>query len=250
MNDNYIVILTKIYKRSCKLYNFKNESVIIYLMSLISNLLSPFFIYLNISANSITIINFVLSLILILIIFTLDQSIFFYAILLYFIIKILDFCDGSVARYKNDSTFYGRFLDAVVDIFLESSLLLSIHYFSYKIYNNEHLFVFGIFSVLFSIYGTCIADKYSSLIRWTNKDNKTHLKPYLRKVLFPRLNYTLHDIWFLSLFILPLILNNELYFIILLSFFTFLTFVQNIIIILKHIFFARKNLRTLAKDKI
>jgi len=250
MISNYKEIIRKVYKRSYKLYNLNNESVIIYLMSLISNLVTPCFIYLNISANLITGINFTLSIISILIIFTLDQSIFFYAILLYFIIKIFDFCDGSVARYKNESTFYGRFLDSILDIFLESSLLFSIHYFSYKIYNNEILFIFGIFSVLFSIYGSCISDKYSALIRWANKDNKINLKPYLRKILFPRLNYTLHDMWFLCLFTLPYTLNNKIIFINLLLFFTFLTFALNLIIILKHIFFARKNLKILAKDKI
>jgi phosphatidylglycerophosphate synthase len=250
MNKNSKKLISKIFLRSERLYNFKNESFIVYLMFLISNLVTPIFFYLNISPNFITGINFILSLILIYIIFTLDPSIFMYAIILYFIIKIFDFCDGSIARYKNISTFYGRFLDSILDIFIESSLILCVHYFTYKIFNNESLFIFGIFSALFSIYGSSIADKYSALVRWTNEENKTKIKPYLRKFLFPRLNYTLLDIWFLSLFLLPFTLNNNLNFVVLLSVFTFLTFAQNIIIILKHIYFARNNLRKLAKDKI
>jgi len=250
MQSNYKKIIKKIYIRSDKLYNLNNESVLIYLMSLISNLVTPCFLYLNISANFITGINFILTLTSILIVFTLDKSIFFYAILLYFIIKIFDFCDGSVARYNNQSTFYGRFLDSILDIFLESSLLFSIHYFSYKIYNNENLFIWGIFSVLFSIYGSCIPDKYSALIRWANENNKTNLNPYLRKIFLPRLNYTFLDMWYLCIFILPFALNSKIIFINLLIIFTFLTFTLNLIIILKHIFFAKKYLRQPAKDKI
>ena len=42
------------------------------------------------------------------------------AILLFFLCTILDFCDGCVARYNYNSSFYGRFIDGLVDIIQKS----------------------------------------------------------------------------------------------------------------------------------
>lgn len=249
MIKNYLYLFKETYKKSNKLYNCKNSPISYYVMAITSYLVTPFFLYLKITANSITGLNFFLAIISIFLIFTAEQSLYFYGVLLFLIVRVFDFCDGNVARLKNESTFYGRFIDAIVDIFHESFLILSIHFFCYKIYFNETLFLLGLISSLFFVFGCCIADKYSSLVRWSNEENKKKIKPYLGKKLYVRASYTLYDFYWITIMISPFFIYNEKNFILLMYVFTSLTFIMSITNILKYTFYAGKYLRFKAKDK-
>jgi phosphatidylglycerophosphate synthase len=162
---------------------------------------------------------------------------------------VLDFSDGIIARYNGISTFYGRFLDSILDIFIESFLILSISYFVFNIYLNPNILIVGIITSIFSIYSTCIHDKYASLVRWSNEENKTEIIPYLRKNRVPRVGYTLLDLQHVLIFAMPFFLDNT--FILSKLFFTFIiiTLSNYILNIFKHIFSAKKNLNINAKDK-
>lgn len=245
----YKFLFKKILKRSRRLYHFKHEAMTIYLMAMVSFFVTPFFIIFNFSANIITILNFFIATLSLFLIFTLNSNFYICGIILYYINRILDFCDGNVARFNRESTFYGRFLDAIVDIFFEPLLLFAIHYYCYKIYFNELLFVFGSISAFFCAYGSCIADKYSSLARWSNEINKIKIKTYLRKSINPRVNFLLYDFYYLCLMSTPLFISEKNNFILVLSFLTIFTFVLNIYNIVIHIFYAKKNLNKYAGDK-
>ena len=249
MKKNYTNLFQSVFKRSYPLYHYKHEAITIYLMAIVSFIVTPLFIISKLSANSITIINFFVASLSLCLIFSLNSNLYIYGIILFYINRILDFCDGNVARYKKESTFYGRFLDAIVDIFFESLLLFSIHYFCYKIYSNETLFIFGSISSFFCVYGSCIADKYSSLARWSNDINKKKIKPYLRKSINPRINYSLYDFYYLCLIATPFFVNDKDKFLLAVLFLTVATFVFNILNIIIHIFYASKHLNKFAGDK-
>jgi len=249
MLKNYLKLKKKISKRNSKLYKLKNEPVLNYLYSIISYWITPFFLILKIKPNSITVFNFFIALTSIVSILIINIYFFYFGIFLYFVFRILDFCDGSIARATNSTSFFGRFIDASLDIFYESTLALSIGYFTYRIFENEYFFFIGIVASMFSIYGNCIYDKYSSLVRWSNSENKTNIKPYIKHQVMSRFGHILGDIINFCILSAPFFFYKETYFkvLILILFFTFIIF--GLFNLFRHFNYARINLNIKAKDK-
>jgi phosphatidylglycerophosphate synthase len=124
-------------------------------------------------------INFVLSIISIFILLFFPNF-FLWAILINVIYKILDFVDGNIARYNSISTFYGKFIDGLADIFYQSFFLLSLSIYYFNLSGDYKLFYFGLFSSLIACFDTFIYDRYSAMVRWMNKDLKKNFKPYIK----------------------------------------------------------------------
>ena len=245
----YTSLVKKTYSRNYKLYKLEDEAILIYLFSLVSYIFTPIFLIFKIKPNSITLLNFVLALSSLVLIFSAQNIYFVYGILIYFIFRILDFCDGNVARMTQQASFFGRFLDSTLDIFYESFLILSIGYYCFKYHNSENLFFLGIIASIFSIYSTCIHDKYSSLIRWMNEENSTKFTPYLRKKYLARLGFIMNDLNN-ALLITLLVFNQDSHFFLILSALLFSSFIfTSIINLSKHFYSAQKILGLRAKDK-
>ena len=85
MLKNYFFLVNKLFKTHKKIYNFKNESLVLCLMQAISYHITPFFIYLKFSPNLITGINFIIAIISIIFIFSYNLNLYKFGILLYFI---------------------------------------------------------------------------------------------------------------------------------------------------------------------
>ena len=142
----YISLIKKTYNRNYELYNFRNEAILIYLFFLVSYVITPIFLILKIKPNNITAVNFLLAVSSLLLILSAQNRYLVYGLFIYFIFRVLDFCDGNVARMTKQSSFYGRFLDSTLDIFYESFLILSIGFYCFKYHNSEKLFFLGILS--------------------------------------------------------------------------------------------------------
>lgn len=65
----------------------------------------------NISSNTITYLNFILGIVML--IFFIKSTFLFYtlAIIILFLVYILDCVDGNISRIKKISSFYGRFIE-------------------------------------------------------------------------------------------------------------------------------------------
>ena len=246
---NYILLVKKVFIRNHKIYSFKDESLMVYFFSLVSYLVTPLFLVLNITPNSITFFNFIIAITSVSLIILSTPIFFAFGIVLYFIFRVLDFCDGNVARVTNQASFYGRFLDSTLDIFYESFLILSIGFYCFKYHNLEEIFFLAIFSSILSIYSTCIQDKYSSLVRWMNEENQTNFIPYLRKRYFFRLGFIMSDLNNLFLLLLLIFYANQRFFLILSILFFSSFILTSLINLLKHFYSAQKVLRFQAKDK-
>ena len=247
--NTYFDIVRKLFKRHKKLYNLKNDAISNVVISKISYFITPFFIFLKFSPNFITFINFLVALISIFFIISLDNHLFNWGILLYFFYRILDFSDGSVARYYNISSFFGRFIDAFLDIFFLTFLILSVSFYTFKVFENENLFILGIISSIFAVFDTFVYDKYSSLARWSNEENKKKVIPYLRKKIFSRITFIYVDIYSICFLLLIFAGENKIYFekIVLLLFIIFIVAaIQNLII---HFAAVYKYFNNNAKDK-
>ena len=245
----YLSLIKKTFKRNDKIYNLKNEALTVYLTALMSYIFTPIFIIFKIKPNTITFVNFILAILSLSLIFTIKDVYFKIAILIYFIFRVLDICDGSVARLTNQASFYGRFLDSALDIFYESFLILLIGYYCFKQHNSEELFLLGIVASIFAIFNTCIYDKYAALVRWMNAEKKTNFVPYLRKKYFARLGYTMSDLNHFLIIILLFFSQNSKVFLISAELF-FLSFIfTSLVNLIKHFYSASKVLRFQAQDK-
>lgn len=107
--NNYYQILKKIKKKNRKINLLSSNSINNYLFRYLSNFFVPVFVILKFSANSITFLS-LLFVITSFVVIIFKENYFSFGILLYFIFRIMDYIDGSVARYDNNSNFFGRFL--------------------------------------------------------------------------------------------------------------------------------------------
>ena len=115
---NILTIYQKVLSQNEKIYNFKSTPITLLIISKISYFFSLYLILLRINPNKITYLNFLISIISIFFIFfsSIENDFIIYGISLYFLCLIIDFCDGTVARYFKITSFYGKFIDGLVDI--------------------------------------------------------------------------------------------------------------------------------------
>ena len=247
--NNYLKLINKLSERNNKLYNFKTESISQVIFCRISYLITPIFIYIKVTPNIITLLNFIISIFSIVLIFLGDVIFFNYGIFLYFLYRVIDFCDGGVARHRNISTFYGRFIDAVADIFFNSFILFSLSFFAYEYFDSNILLITGIMASILTSFDSFIYDKYSSLARWSNSQNKKKILPYIKKTFLPKISFMYNDIITITILLLPfLIVSSKLFY-----FAFFLVFIVFILSALQtffiHLYFAYTCLNLNASDK-
>lgn len=247
--ENYLTLIKKTYKRNYKLYRLENEALSIYLFTLISFLITPVFLILNISANYITLINFFIGALSIFFIISVENNYFLFGILIYFVFRVLDCVDGNVARITKKATFFGRFCDSTLDVIYESFFILAIGFYAYFHLDSENLFFVGILASMFTIFNTFIYSQYSSLVRWSNLEHNLNNIPYLRKNNFARLFYTITDIK-IAFLILFLIFYENLDLMKILIFLFFLKFIfSGLFNLIKHFYKAKEVLSFYSGDK-
>ncbi len=167
----------------------------------------------------------------------------------YFLYRIVDFCDGSVARHYNKSTFYGRFIDGVADIFLNAFLVFSLSFYSFKIFESFNLLALGCIAAILTSFDSFIYDKYAALARWSNSENKAKVLPYIKKTFMPKLPFLYNDLITILLFLLPFLKfeKNFFFFSILSIFLIFIISALQTLVI--HLYFAFINFNLNAKVK-
>ena len=171
------------------------------------------------------------------------------SILFIFFSIIVDYTDGNLARYLSKTSFFGRFIDGVIDIFVITLFRLGLCY--YFFFQNENLNVFFTFFLILVIVTTpinhFIFDRYSALIRWSNETNKEKNVPYIRfsNNLNGKINLNLVDINYIILFLIPFIYKTFDFVIILYLISTFLCNAFNIIL---HISTASKTMKDLSNE--
>ena len=244
---SYLNLVRRVFQIHKKYYGFRNGPLNIFILSKISYFFIPLFIYARFSANFITLINFILSIISIVIIFFFHK-IFFISIIIYFFYAIFDFVDGGIARYYSKSTFFGKFIDGLSDIFYKVFFIFGLSFYSYYQYKDDNLLYFGLFSSILTCFDTFIYDRYSAITRWMNKDLKKNVKPYLKKKNYLHLkvfNFYSDIIFFLIILLLFTYNNHYLKNNLTLIFlFVMLSALHNITF---HLFYSYKNLNNYSK---
>jgi len=203
--------------------------------------ITPFFLKLGFSPNLISGLGFMLGLISSAMIFSstvtnvrLDMLVFFLAI-------VVDYSDGNVARVNNRTSFYGQFIDGVIDIVILSAVRLALCRLIMVKIENDVLFWIGIISCILTPLHHLIYDRYSALARWSNEEHGTEIKPYIRKGVTPRITFLLFDFQFTLFFLIPLFINIPLLKHLLTIYFL-INIIEALYAVFCHVIYAYKNM--------
>ena len=103
-----------LFKKSFKINSrsFNTCSFSGYLFNKFANFFIPIFLILKLKANTITLVNFFVGFICIFFLFV-ENFFSSYSFFLYFLNKILDHCDGGLARFYKKKTFFGKLIDSI-----------------------------------------------------------------------------------------------------------------------------------------
>ena len=100
----------------------------------------------------------------------------FYFFLLFSLIILM-----VVSQDIPKKTFFGKFIDLLSDAAIYSLFYFSIALNFFILNYNLLVFCLGIISCFFILIEILILDKFSSLVRWCNQENKLNNLPYIRK---------------------------------------------------------------------
>tara|TARA_B100000579_G_scaffold136450_1_gene110701 strand:- start:2234 stop:2974 length:741 start_codon:yes stop_codon:yes gene_type:complete len=236
------MLIRKLFKEN-KIYFFSydHNSFFEGLYRLFGILISPLLIKLN--PNFISILSLLCgSLGLIVSIFFSLQINF---VVIFFISSfVLDFTDGIVARATDKTSFYGRFIDGLFDIFVMSFLHIV---FLVHLINTKFTDIFSIYFILFIFVITLmpiqhlILDRFSSLARWCNEvNNDKKIKPYYRNIFFGKITKFLFDLQHLCIWLIFFNMSTSASFVVIIFF--ILSGTASILNIFIYIYLSRKNL--------
>ena len=201
----YFNLLKKSFKTNSKSFNTCSFSG--YLLNKSANFFIPIFLILKLKANTITLINFFVGCICIGFFFV-ENFFSSYSFFFYFLNKILDHCDGGLARFYKKKTFFVKLIDSLSDILFASFFNLALTIIFYLQTHNYYILILGSVSSIFICFDTFIYDKFSSLVRWCNQENKNKFSPYIKKNKNPRLFFFFEDLVFLGVIFLFFFKNN------------------------------------------
>tara|TARA_B100000886_G_scaffold328762_1_gene277459 strand:- start:385 stop:1131 length:747 start_codon:yes stop_codon:yes gene_type:complete len=195
------------------LFNYNYNSFFEGLYRLLAIVISPIFIKIN--PNTISFFSLICGFfaLIISLIFSIKIK---YIIALFVLSFVLDFTDGLIARYNLKSSFYGRFIDGLFDIFVLGFLHITLLVYLINFYSLEtssYKFIFYITTIFVLPIQHLILDRFSALARWCNEISKSKkIKPYHRNLFFNKITMLLFDIQHLLLFyIIFFDENNFLY---------------------------------------
>ena len=161
----------------------------------ISFFITPFFLLLRVSPNVISGLVLIMGLISSFLIFTSINSNISLGIVIFFFSIIVDYVDGNVARISNKSSFYGRFIDGLIDIIVLSAIRLALCRLILVRFESETTLLWvGLFCCILTPIHHFIYDRFSAISRWCNEENKTTIEPYIRQLSSPKIAFFLIDL--------------------------------------------------------
>jgi len=243
------MLLNKIFKEvkntSAHESKLSRDSIIILFFRWFSLYVTPLFILINISANTVTMFSLILGLISAILI-CLEYLMFGY--LIYFISVLFDHVDGNIARFKKESTFYGRFIDGFFGIIIISSMHIA---FAVFIAKNSLYTYFHWFAVVIAVLTPMqhlFYDRYSTFVRWIREEGyDIKSKPYIRTNMGWGI-YLADNLQKILLFIWPVLYYFNFYWELCLFIYLLFIFILQINTLYKHTISAKTNFNLYAKN--
>ena len=151
------------------------------ILRILGNLVCPFLIMLRVPANYVTCIILLMTICSSTIIVAGWNGGLALGTLIYLCAVILDYCDGTIARYNGTANFFGRFIDGLFDainlaIFAGAIALYAITNFDL----NWIIKILCLLSPPMAIAGCLVSDRYSTMVRWINETHDVNIPPTIK----------------------------------------------------------------------
>ncbi len=167
---------------------------------LITYYFAPIILKLKLSLNDISLIR--IALVISCVLFTIFGGLEGWRIgfLLFFIANILDYVDGRVARATSKGTYFGHFIDGLIDIASETMIRFALAWGIYHQFGFTPLFWLGILSMMLTSFHIFLYDRYSAFARWISSTNNMNISPVLQRKGLLKPQNVMWDLEWLSLF--------------------------------------------------
>ncbi len=225
----------KIHKDLFKLY--KSYSFFESIYRILAIIISPVLLKFNPNFISLLSLSFGVSAFYL---FMKNYLVFNIAILLFIFSFIFDFSDGLIARYQNTTSFFGRFIDGLFDIFTIGLLHILFIFVIIEQNNNLLYKIFYFVTILFLPIQHLILDRFSALARWCNEiGQENKIKPYFRNIHFRNATFIFLDLQHLCIWFLLISGFYDYYIII--KIYLIISFFASLFNIVLYIHLAKKN---------
>ena len=186
-------------KANRKVLNYWQVYRFYYIGTIVSAIVTPLLLFIKISANSVTWFRFWGSLAVMSSFLLVSKQYFGILAFLFIFLRFSDWVDGDIARYRQKSSFSGRYTECLIDLIIESLLFLPLSYFLFLEDQNPVWFWAGSICCFITLLANLNIDRYSAFRRWIKEeqgiDIGTHELPPSLKI-FRAVYY---DLWYLSL---------------------------------------------------
>jgi phosphatidylglycerophosphate synthase len=233
-------IFNKVYRVNTSHKKIYTLSISDFIISRAANYFITILVILKIKPNYLTIFNYFVGLFAVLIIFFGGIKFIDYAICLFIFHYIIDNSDGGLARFYKKKSFYGKLLDSMSDALFKVFFYTVVFFSFFKINNDLNIFFYNIVGSILILFDIFILDKFSSLVRWCNDENKNKFLPYIRRQKFSRFFFILQDIIFFSTILLSFFKENILIFLLLIIIITTAFIISGIFNVTMHFFYGYK----------
>lgn len=197
MKLSYYSLFKKSYKINSKARKLGSTSLSGLFFSKLSNFFLPIFILFRVKANSVTYFNFLLCFISTFIFLSFDRNYLFFSYFCFLLFILFDHIDGGLARFYNYKTFWGKFIDGLVDALFFSFFYLCLLLNYFKLTGDFFILVLGIFAVVVFCFDIFLLDRFSAISRWCNEENKLNFPNYIRRNKLLKLNILIQDLNFI-----------------------------------------------------
>jgi phosphatidylglycerophosphate synthase len=170
------------------------------MLRFLGNLICPICIQIGLSANQVSYLGlFITSCSAFILLsdvgetLTLGVSIYLFAI-------VLDYCDGTIARYHDVANFYGRFIDGLFDILNNAMFNVAIVFYIFNHFDLPPIVqVLCLMALPMAVVGSLVMDRYSTMTRWIKETQNIELKPTIKGE-FPKFLFSyFYDVRILSI---------------------------------------------------
>ena len=173
----------------------------LYLVMHISELLTPLFIIWKVNPNHITYARFFVGLLGLILLPYVSPNYVFVPIVLWMVCYLFDCVDGDVARTTEKSSMLGRYVDGMVDIFMQSLLFLVYGIALFKYEQNLFYVWFGSVTCFLFAVGNLNIDRYAGYRRWILQDQGQDIGDFRLSRGGRHLVNLLMDVFFISMFV-------------------------------------------------
>ena len=221
------------------------DSIVIIFFRWLSFYTTPIFIFLKVSANLVTTFSLLFGIVAAILICLNNLYIGY---LFYFISVLFDHIDGNIARYKGQSTFFGRFIDGFFGIVIISFLHISFAFFLSNNSNNEILPWVAILVAVLTPMHHLFYDRYSTFVRWIKEEGqKIETLPYIRSNMSWSF-YLSDNLQKILLYVWPFLFYYNFYWELCILIYLVLNIFLALSTLIKHTLAAKKNFSLSAKS--